>query len=216
MRGAELQAVQGMLPIPFPGATNAGRSDRVQKAIDSLASSGGIEARGAVYTKPEVVDFILDLATARFSSDLTSIRFLEPSFGGGDFLVPLLKRVLASWRSKHGESPSATAIEDSLIGFELHTETFSRTKGLICNALIEEGFTDADSRYLTDMWLYNDDFLLADTGNEFNVVVGNPPYVRQELIPEPLLREYRLRFHTFWLRPFEWCKTRGPNALIRG
>jgi len=195
-----LQAVQGMLPIPFSGATNAGRSDRVQKAIDSLASSGGIEARGAVYTKPEVVDFILDLAAAQYSSDLTSIRFLEPSFGGGDFLVPLLKRILASWRSKHGESPSATAIEDSLVGFELHTETFSRTKDLICNVLIEEGFPDSDSKYLSDKWLYNDDFLLADAGGEFNVVVGNPPYVRQELIPAPLLREYRLRFHTFYDR----------------
>ena len=200
MRGAELQAVQGMLPIPFPGATNAGRSDRVQNAIDSLASSGGIEARGAVYTKPEVVDFILDLASARYSSDLTAIRFLEPSFGGGDFLIPLLKRILASWRSKHGESPSASAIEDSLVGFELHTETFSRTKDLIHNALIEEGFTHEDSKYLADKWLYNDDFLLADAGNEFNVIVGNPPYVRQELIPAPLLREYRLRFHTFYDR----------------
>jgi len=195
-----LQAVQGMLPIPFSGATNAGRSDRVQKAIDSLASSGGIEARGAVYTKPEVVDFILDLASARYSSDLTGIRFLEPSFGGGDFLIPLLKRILASWRSNHGESPSATAIEDSLVGFELHTETFSRTKDLICNTLIEEGFTHEDSKYLADKWLYNDDFLLADAGNEFNVIVGNPPYVRQELIPAPLLHEYRLRFHTFYDR----------------
>ena len=195
-----MQAVQGMLPIPFSGATNAGRSDRVQKAIDSLASSGGIEARGAVYTKPEVVDFILDLASARYSSDLTGIRFLEPSFGGGDFLIPLLKRILASWRSNHGESPSATAIEDSLVGFELHTETFSRTKDLICNTLIEEGFTHEDSKYLADKWLYNDDFLLADAGNEFNVIVGNPPYVRQELIPAPLLHEYRLRFHTFYDR----------------
>jgi len=200
MRGTELQAVQGILPIPFSGAANAGRSDLVQKAIDSLASSGGIEARGAVYTKPEVVDFILDLASARYSCDLTSIRFLEPSFGGGDFLVPLLKRILASWRIKHGESPSASDIEDSLVGFELHTETFLRTKGLICNALIEEGFTHADSKYLSDKWLFNDDFLLADPDKEFNIVVGNPPYVRQELIPAPLLREYRLRFHTFYDR----------------
>jgi len=197
---ADLQAVQGMLPIPSSGVTNAGRSDRVQKAIDSLASSGGIEARGAVYTKPEVVDFILDLASASYSRDLTNIRFLEPSFGGGDFLVPLLKRILSSWRSKHGESPSASDIKDSLVAFELHTETFSSTKGLIFNALIEEGFTQADSEYLSNKWLYNDDFLLANTGNEFNVVVGNPPYVRQELIPAPLLREYRLRFQTFYDR----------------
>ncbi|MFN6337573.1 MAG: Eco57I restriction-modification methylase domain-containing protein [Cyanobacteriota bacterium] len=197
---ADLQAVQGMLPIPFSSVTSVARSERVQKAIASLASSGGIEARGAIYTKPEVVDFILDLASARYSCDLTNIRFLEPSFGGGEFLVPLIKRILSSWRLKHGESPSASDIKDSIVGFELHTETFSRTKNLISKALIEEGFTHTDSEYLSTKWLYNDDFLLANTGNEFNVVVGNPPYVRQELIPAALLREYRLRFHTFYDR----------------
>ncbi len=31
-------------------------------AIETLASEGGIEARGAVFTRREVVDFILDLA----------------------------------------------------------------------------------------------------------------------------------------------------------
>lgn len=195
-----MQAVQGMLPIPFAGAASAGRSDRVQKAIDSLASSAGVEARGAVYTKPEVVDFILDLASVGSSRDLTNIRFLEPSFGGGDFMVPLLKRILASWRSKHGESPSAGDIKDSLVGFELHTATFARTQGLIYKALIEEDFTHDDAKYLSTYWLYNDDFLLANATNEFNVVVGNPPYVRQELIPDPLLREYRLRFQTFYDR----------------
>lgn len=195
-----MQAVQGMLPIPFFGVTNAPRSERVQKAIASLASSGGIEARGAIYTKPEVVDFILDLASPGYSCDLANIRFLEPSFGSGDFLVPLIGRILSSWRFRHGESPSANDIKDSIVGFELHTETFLSTKDLIGKALIQEGFTHADSEFLSAKWLYNDDFLLANTGNEFNVVVGNPPYVRQELIPSSLLREYRLRFHTFYDR----------------
>jgi len=195
-----VQAVQGILPIPFSGVTSAPRSERVQKAIASLASSGGIEARGAIYTKPEVVNFILELSSARFSCDLTNVRFLEPSFGGGDFLVPLIKRMLSSWRFRYGEPPTAGDIKDSIVGFELHTETFSSTKDLIGKVLIDEGFTHADSEYLSSNWLYNDDFLLADTGNEFNVVVGNPPYVRQELIPAALLREYRLRFQTFYDR----------------
>ena len=195
-----MQVVQGMLSIPSFGVTSAPRSERVQKAIASLASSGGIEARGAIYTKPEVVDFILDLACARYSCDLTNIRFLEPSFGGGDFLVPLIKRILCSWRFRHGESPSASDIKDSIVGFELHTETFSSTRDLISKTLIEEGFTHADSDYLSTKWLCNDDFLLANNGNELNVVVGNPQYVRHEMIPPARIREYRLRFSTFYDR----------------
>ncbi|WP_193668209.1 hypothetical protein [Paracoccus kondratievae] len=34
----------------------------VTEAVEKLATEGGIEERGAIYTKREVVDFILDLA----------------------------------------------------------------------------------------------------------------------------------------------------------
>ncbi len=34
----------------------------------------------------------------------------------------------------------------------------------------------------------------------FDFVVGNPPYVRQELIPAPLLAEYRRRYQTMYDR----------------
>ena len=35
---------------------------------------------------------------------------------------------------------------------------------------------------------------------QFDFVVGNPPYVRQELIPAPLLAEYRCRYQTIYDR----------------
>jgi methylase of polypeptide subunit release factors len=34
----------------------------------------------------------------------------------------------------------------------------------------------------------------------FNFVVGNPPYVRQELIPDALMAEYRARYKTVYDR----------------
>ena len=199
-RARDMQAHQGMLPIPFSAITSAGRSERVQNAINSLASSGGIEARGAVYTKPEVVNFILDLASVNELDDLTTLRFLEPSFGGGDFLLPLLKRILSSWRTKHGQLPAPSEIKNSLVAFELHTETFSSTRELLGQELVDEGYTGQEADYLLDQWLFNDDYLLASSEECFHIIVGNPPYVRQELIPTPLLREYRLRFKTFYDR----------------
>lgn len=195
-----MQAEQGMLPIPLSRINCASRSDRVQNAINTLASSGGIEARGAVYTKPEVVDFILDLVSAEESQDLTKLRFLEPSFGGGDFLIPLLKRILSSWRIKHGRLPTAFEIRNSLVAFELHTETFANTRELLRQELTSEGYSNQEAECLLDQWLFNDDYLLASLDGQFDIAVGNPPYVRQELIPAPLLREYRLRFQTFFDR----------------
>lgn len=49
-------------------------------------------------------------------------------------------------------------------------------------------------------WLACGDFLLAPVRSGFTHIVGNPPYVRQELIPEPLLAEYRIRFRTLYDR----------------
>jgi hypothetical protein len=53
---------------------------------------------------------------------------------------------------------------------------------------------------LADVWLVQGDFLLAPLEGHFDFVVGNPPYVRQELIPEALLREYRARYATIYDR----------------
>ena len=38
------------------------RSDQVEAAIELLANSGGMEERGAIFTRQTVVGFILDLA----------------------------------------------------------------------------------------------------------------------------------------------------------
>ncbi len=53
---------------------------------------------------------------------------------------------------------------------------------------------------LSDRWLHHGDFLLAELPGTFDAVVGNPPYVRQELIPGVLLSEYRSRYATMYDR----------------
>ena len=62
------------------------KSAAVKDAVEKLASHSGIEARGAVFTRIEVVEFILDLVGYTENHPLCSQRILEPSFGGGDFL----------------------------------------------------------------------------------------------------------------------------------
>ena len=199
-RGGVVQAWQGELLIPSHNIPIANRSQRVKEAIDHLATGEGAVARGAIFTKPEVVEFILDLSNCIVARDLTELRFLEPSFGGGDFLLPIIKRIFASWRASKGRNPTRKELENSIAGFELHKLTFEKTKLKVLNLLIKEGLTDADALQLVDQWLHHDDFLLAPIQEAFDFVLGNPPYVRQELIPSALLREYRLRFKTLYDR----------------
>lgn len=56
------------------------------------------------------------------------------------------------------------------------------------------------ARALVDQWLIHDDFLLTQLDGQFDFVVGNPPYVRQELIPAALLEAYRGCYPTMYDR----------------
>jgi hypothetical protein len=57
----------------------------LSEAVEGLAQ-GSPDERGAIYTRREVVDFMLDLAGYTTDKPLYALRVLEPSFGGGDFL----------------------------------------------------------------------------------------------------------------------------------
>ena len=62
------------------------------------------------------------------------------------------------------------------------------------------GFNTQAAERLVSQWLIHSDFLLAPLETPFDVVVGNPPYVRQELIPAALIAEYRARYETIYDR----------------
>lgn len=185
-----------LLDVPvFP------RPAAVVNAIETLASNSGIEARGAIFTRVEVVDFILDLVGYVASEPLHYHRILEPSFGEGDFLLPIVERLLSAWREHSGNVSSAgVELGEAIRGVELHRETFVSTRKTVVNRLINEGISASVASELADQWLTQGDFLLERQNALFDFVVGNPPYVRQELIPAPLLSEYRRRYQTMYDR----------------
>jgi type I restriction-modification system DNA methylase subunit len=167
-------------------------STLVTDAIEALAKSGGLEARGAVFTRLEVVDFILDLAGYTENQPLHKKRLLEPSFGRGDFLLPVVRRLLTAWRVANGSMGSVMDdLGDAIRAVELHHDTFNSTNMKVVALLKQEGFPAETATALANRWLSQGDFLLIRLDGQFDFVVGNPPYVRQELIPAPLLAEYR-------------------------
>ncbi len=171
----------------------------VSEAVAELAAAG-IEHRGAIYTKREVVEFILDLAGYGAGRPLHQYRLLEPSFGDGDFLKIVIERLLESWRRAGAPGDLVAALAPCIRGVELHASSFEGTRGKIISLLGDAGLAAAAAGRLADAWLMQGDFLLADLPGKFDFVVGNPPYVRQELIPDALIAEYRLRYRTVFDR----------------
>lgn len=172
----------------------------VMAATEALATEGGLEARGAIFTRSEVVDFILDLAGYTEDQPLHEKRLLEPSFGGGDFLLPIVQRLLSAWRAARPIGTAVDDLGDAIRAVELHHDTFRSTYAAVVALLKREGLSANAATALAGRWLSQGDFLLAPLEGQFDFVVGNPPYVRPELIPAPLLAEYRSRYQTMYDR----------------
>lgn len=170
----------------------------VTEAVRTL-SDAGIEERGAIFTRREVVDFILDLTGYTTDRPLHELRLLEPSFGEGDFLLPAMERLLTAWERAGSPDPLKT-LGGCVRAVELHRSTFLATRERVVALLISRGIQEQAAKALADAWLIYADFLLAMLDGSFDVVIGNPPYVRQELIPDVLMAEYRSRYRTIYDR----------------
>ena len=171
----------------------------IAEAVEHLASESGIGERGAIYTKREVVNFILDLVGYTVDQPLTEFRLLEPSFGDGDFLLPTVKRLLEAANRNQG-GLGIGALAPAIRGVELHRKTFFRTRQALREVMIDQGLSQEDSDALLDSWLYQGDLLLSSFDQDFTHAVGNPPYLRQEVIPDVLMGEYRQRYSTIFDR----------------
>ena len=174
--------------------------EEVRKAISKLSQSSEIE-KGEIYTKNEVVSFIFDLLEYKPSRELFTMSLLEPSFGRGDFLKEATERLLKSFIRYGKEENLYESLKNSIRAIELSKNSYDCTKLELVGIFSKYGVTPLIAKKLLKKWLFHSDFLLTRFDiSEFDIVVGNPPYIRQELLSELLLSEYRQRYKTIYDR----------------
>ncbi len=156
-------------------------NELLASAVATLAGAN-TEDRGAVFTRREVADFILDLVEYWPSQKLQFMSLLEPSFGHGDFLIPAVERLMESLRNQKLK-PTAELLKNSIRAVELHIESFEKTKGTLKKILQENGLDATQADTVLASWLIQGDFLLTAFEQKFTHVIGNPPYIRQEMVP---------------------------------
>jgi hypothetical protein len=182
------------------GLVDTTHSREIQEAVDQLASSNDSNTRGAIFTRREVANFILDLVGYTKDQPLYHKRILEPSFGNGDFLLPIIDRLLSSWQDSAPKISVIDELSQAICAIELHRDTFNRTFHDVVVFLETKGIEINIAIKLARIWLLQGDFLLTSFDQKFDFAVGNPPYIRQELIPTLLLNEYRNRYKTMYDR----------------
>lgn len=165
---------------------------------------------GAVYTRAWVVELLLDLAGYAAPRNLVDVRAVEPSVGEGAFLLPMVARLLDSCHIQ--QRPWLDCL-DSLRAYDVDAAALRQCRRKLIQLLTAAGISDTDTEVLANAWLVEADYLLlvgrtaphparepqlfdeaAPSGVDF--VIGNPPYVRVESIPEPQNSHYRRLFPT--------------------
>src|SRR5947209_6690510 len=86
------------------------------------------EKNGAVYTKPWVVELILDLAGYTEKANLVDCLAIEPAAGNGAFLIPMAQRLVTS--CKRQNRPIADVVQ-SLLAYELDETSAATTRSAV-------------------------------------------------------------------------------------
>ena len=181
---------------------------KVQPSLPTLCPIANAQAfmaessdadRAAIYTKPEVVNFILDLVGYQSSRPLQKMRLLEPSMGQGEFVLAAVDRLLKSANST-GTPLTEASLGPCIRAVELHPQSLGAARTAMVQKLTSGGVDREQADGLCDQWLIQGDFLLTDFSAPFDVVAGNPPYLRQEAVPDALMTAYRQRFETIYDR----------------
>jgi hypothetical protein len=185
-----------------------------------------VEPVGAVFTKPEIVDLILDLAGYRYDGERLALnRLLEPSCGDGVFLKAVVTRLFQSEELHRGTVDWDSAdLENAIRAVDLNAASVTAARSLVITTLVTCGCSPERAFEIANLWIVQSDFLLSAWDNSFDYVVGNPPYVRIEDLPRNVLEKYRSTFSTlsdradlyiaFFERGLELLSPRGCLAFI--
>lgn len=156
------------------------------------------EGVGAVFTRPEIVDLMLDLAGyTPGSGRLAYTRVLEPSCGDGAFVSRVVSRLAESQREHAGlKGWNDPALDDSLRAADISPASLDAARKMIREQLTAAGCPLPRASSLANTWTVHTDFLLHSWPDRYDLVVGNPPYVRIEDLPKRVLERYRAVFST--------------------
>jgi hypothetical protein len=168
--------------------------DRETAAATPRASPAATESPGVVFTRPWVVELILDLAGYQLQDDLATKRAIEPAAGAGAFLVPMAVRLIRSCQL-YGRKLNDSV--DALLAYELDAVHAEAASASLEQTLVSLGLQAEEARVLVRGWIRTGDYLRErPLIPPADFVIGNPPYIRLEEIPASLATVYRNAYPT--------------------
>ncbi len=142
---------------------------------------------GVVLTKSEVVKSMLDLIGYTSNIDLSNKIIVEPSAGEGAFVFEIIERLFISSKKYLFDFNEALS---NLYFYEINEQSVFSLKERISIFFKDKAVSDLPKL------VYQGDYLTVDVPKA-DFIIGNPPYVRHENIPEKCKTKYKTLYKTF-------------------
>lgn len=150
---------------------------------------------GEVFTHNSIVNYLLDEVNYLSHLNLSSVKILEPASGTGSFAKEIIIRLYDS-SLLYGFS-FTEALETNVRFVELDKNNYSKLVYQLQKSVHSFG---VDYDFHKSKVITNNDFLTTAFYEKFDCIVGNPPYVRHELISDELKEIYKKSYKTFKYR----------------
>ena len=149
--------------------------------------------QGEVFTRPEIVDYMLEtIQHVRQQNDWSYLRVLEPSCGHGAFVFPLIDALIDEVHNWE-----AAFLNTFLRACDVSWKNILFVREIVGKKLEGAGCSSTRKEELLDAWFICDDFLTHDFDLTFDIVVGNPPYIRFDDLSKTKQQEYSRIFTSF-------------------
>jgi adenine-specific DNA-methyltransferase len=130
----------------------------------------------AYFTPPHLVDYAIDLLVDA-GVKLGTHRILDPASGGAAFLVPLAIRIAKAARRRGATAQEILeTVRRTLSGIEIDANLAKLSRVLLADCLTSEA--NKTGLPIFDNITRADTLKLDIPANEFDAVIGNPPYGR--------------------------------------
>lgn len=145
--------------------------------IPVIINDTRLKAKCQIFTPTEIVTQMLDLADYR--SQLVGKTILENCCGDGQFLVQIVERYIID-ATQNGLSASdiALGLERDIFAYEIDKKLIEDCKNRLDAVASKYGLR------IIRWNIKSDNFLDKDVSGQFDYIIGNPPYIAYQDLPD--------------------------------
>ncbi len=155
----------------------------------SVISDSRLKEKFQIFTPTNIVRQMLDLADYRHR--LVGKKVLENCCGNGNFLIQIVERYIKdAMREGFSKENIALGLEHDIVAYEIDKELIEYCKKQLNNIAFKYGLRTI---HWNIMW---GDFLDENICGQFDFIIGNPPYIAYQDLPDNERKKLKKTFST--------------------